>query len=92
MDQGRQACREVDAAIVPEFQGQSGAASAIRPGVQLGELPAAVGTAEVGEALVIDHAAGEAHQDRRQGGSTREVRDVPDGRGGSSTRVACSDP
>ena len=38
MDQGRQVCREADAAVVPELQGQPGAASAIRAGVQPGNF------------------------------------------------------
>ena len=40
-----------------KLQGQPGAASTLRPGVQLGELPASVGATEVGEALVVDPGA-----------------------------------
>ncbi len=79
MDQGRQVCREVDTAVVPEFQRQPDAASAIRPGVQPRKLPALVGAAEVGEALVVDHAAGEADQDRGEGCPPLQVRNIPDG-------------
>ena len=61
-------------------------------GVQSGELPASVGAATVCEALVADHAAREADQDRSQGGETLGIRDLPDGRGGGSTRVVRSDP
>ena len=45
------------AAVVPELQGQPGAASPIRAGVQPGELLSSVGAAEVGEALVADPGA-----------------------------------
>ena len=41
---------------------QIAAASAIRAGIQPGELPASVGVAEVREALVADHASGKADQ------------------------------
>ncbi len=92
MDQGGQVRRKVDAAIVSDLQRQPGTASAIRSGVQPRELPTSVGAAEVGEALVVDHTTREAHQDRSQGGEALGVRDLPDGRGGGSTRVVCSDP
>ncbi len=65
---------------------------AICTGVQPGELPASVDAAEVGEALVADHAAGEADQDRCESRSARQVRDVPDGRSGGATGVDRSDP
>ena len=79
MDQGRQVCREVDALIVSQLQGQPDAASAIYPGVQPRELPAAIGAAEVSEALVVDHAAGEADQDRDEGCPPLQARNIPDG-------------
>jgi hypothetical protein len=50
--------------------------------LQPGQLPTAAGLAETGTALVPDDAAGKARQDRRQGDATRQVRDVPTGRGG----------
>jgi len=40
----------VDAVIVPEVQGQPGAASVLHPGVQPRQLPASTGATEVGEA------------------------------------------
>jgi len=70
----------------------SGVASTLRAGVQSRELPASVAAAEVGEALVAGHAAGEADQDRTQGGEALGVSDLPDGRGGGPTRVVRSDP
>jgi len=45
------------------------AAATLRPGVQPGQLPAEVGAAEVREALVADHATGEADQDWGEGGA-----------------------
>ena len=40
VDQGGQERGEVDAAVVPRLHGQPGAAAAVRPGVQPGQLPA----------------------------------------------------
>jgi len=57
MDQGRQVRREVDAAVVPELQGQPGTASALRVGVQPRQLPASPGATEAREALVADPGA-----------------------------------
>ena len=51
-----------------------------------------LGGATVREALVADHAAGDADQDRSQGGDALGVRDLPDGRSGGSARVVRSDP
>ncbi len=48
-------------------------------------------SAEVLEALVVDHATGEADQDRSQGGEALGIRDLPAGRGSGSTRVVHSD-
>ena len=48
VDQGGEERGEVDAAVVPPVQGQPGAAAAVRPGLQPGELPAAAGAAPVG--------------------------------------------
>ena len=84
MDQGRQVRGEVDAAVVPELQRQPGAASAFRPGVQPRELPAKIGAAEVGETLVVDHAARQADQDWCEGRHPLKVRGLPDGRGRSA--------
>ena len=83
---------QVDTSVVPEFQRQPGGTSAIHPGVQPRKLPASVGVAEVREALVVDHAAGEADQDRSKGGPAFQERDVPDGRGGGPARLVRGDP
>ncbi len=48
--------------------------------------------AKVREALVVDHTAGEANQDRSQGGYALGVRDLPDGRGGSPARLVRGNP
>ncbi len=69
----------MDAFVLTEFQRQPSAASTLRPGVQLGELLAAVGIAKVREALVVDHAAREADQDRGEGCPPLQVRNIPDG-------------
>ena len=45
VDQGRQERGELDAAVLPRLRGQPGAAAAVRPGVQPGQLPAAAGPA-----------------------------------------------
>ena len=50
----------------------------------LAQLHAHAGFAEGGGALVIDDAAGETGQDRRQGGPPWPVRHVPIGRGGGA--------
>jgi hypothetical protein len=72
-------------AELPRLRGQSGSASALCLGVQPGQLPAEAGAAAVGEALVADHASGEAHQDRSEGRHARPVRGLPDGGGGYSS-------
>ena len=72
----------MDAAVMPHVPQQRGSASASRPGLQSGQLHADVGLAEGGRALVIDHAAGEAGQDRRQGCPPWSLCHVSIGRGG----------
>jgi hypothetical protein len=69
----------VDEAVLSPVPGQRGAAAAVRPGLQPGQLPAAVGTPQAGPGLDADDAAGEADQDRRQGGGPRQVRRLPTG-------------
>src|SRR5262245_7614873 len=79
VDQGRQECGEVDQAVVPALQGQRGAVATVRPGRQPGQLPAATGAAQADPGLGADDAAGEADQDRGQGGCPRQVRHLPAG-------------
>ena len=57
---------------------------AVRAGIQPRQLPASAGASEAREALVADHAAREAHQDRSQGGQACQVCDVSAGRGGGA--------
>ena len=52
---------------------QSGTSSTVCASVQLGELPPATGAAVGGEALVADYAAGQADQDRCEGGASRTL-------------------
>ena len=66
--------------------------TALCTGLQPGELPPVVGAAETRQALVVDDAAGEADQDRREGGDAREVRHLPDGRGCRAQATVPGDP
>jgi len=91
VDQGRQERREVDTAELPRLRGQPGAAAAVRPGIQPGELPSSAGTAEGGEALVVDDTPGQAHQDWCEGRPPRPVRRVPDGGGRCATAAVPGD-
>ncbi len=79
MDQGRQERHQVDPAVVPQVPQQRGPAPASRPGVQPRQLHADSGIAEGGGALVADHVAGEAGQDRSQGRQSWSLRHLPDG-------------
>ena len=56
-----------DSAVMPQVSQQRGPATASRPGLQSGQLHADPGLAEGGGALVSDHAAGKAGEDRGQG-------------------------
>ena len=68
---------QLDAAVMSQLPQQRGASSAARLGLQPGQLHANIGFAEGGRALVVDHAAGEAGEDRREGGQSRAVRHLP---------------
>src|SRR5271168_5252838 len=81
VDQGGQKRGEMDAAELPRLCRQSGQAATVRPGVQPGKLPAAIGVARWREALVDDHSKGETHQDRGEGGASRPVGGLSDGGG-----------
>ena len=91
MDQGRQVRPEMDATLLLPFRRQSGAAAAVRPGVQPWQFPQATGAAAECEALVTDHVAGEADQDRGEDCPSRSVRDVSDGGSGDSSQAVPSD-
>ena len=83
---------QVDAVVMPEVPQQRGSAPASCVGLQSGQLHADAGLAEGGGTLVADYAAGEAGQDRSQGGPARSVRHVPACRGGDSTAAVRRNP
>src|SRR5262245_23722783 len=91
VDQGGQERGEVDEAVVPAVPGQRGALAAVRPGLQPGELPSATGAAQADPGLDADDAAGEADQDRGQGGRPRQVRHLPAGRSRGAAAVVRPD-
>ena len=74
----------MDAAVVPQVPRQRGSAPASRPGLQSRQLHADTGFAEGSGALVVDHAAREAGEDRGQSCPPWPVRHVPIGRGGGA--------
>ena len=59
-------------------------AATVRPGVQPGQLSAAIGAAGECAALEPDHAIGQFDQDRCKDGTSPPVRDLPDGRAGGA--------
>ena len=71
---------------------QRASAPASRPRLQPRQLRADIGLAEGGRALIIDDAAGEAGQDRRQGRPSWPVRHVPTGRGGGAEGTVPENP
>jgi hypothetical protein len=81
VDQRRQGRDQVDPPVVPLLRRQRGSPSVARARLQPRQLHADAGDAEDGGAVVADQPAGEADQDRRQGGLPRPVRHFPDGRG-----------
>jgi len=85
VDQGRQERRQMDEALLPDVQRQPSSVATVCVGLQPGQLSAAAGFAETSAALVADDAAGKAHQDRSEGNTARQVRDVPTCRGGGDT-------
>src|SRR5262249_14412611 len=78
-------------AVVPALQGQCGTAAVVRPGLQPGQLPSAVGTAQANPELDADYASGEVSQDRGQGGVARQVQGLLTG-GSSSAPPAVRGP
>src|SRR5207253_9585883 len=72
-------------------QGQLGTVAAVRLGVQPVELPSATGATEADPGLDADDAAGEAHQDRGQGGQPLQVRHLSAGGGGGAPPAVCGD-
>src|SRR5262249_31606615 len=81
MDQGRQGCNQVDAAVMPNIRRQRGAPAASCARLQSRQFPAHAGDAGADQGLVADEPEGEADQDRREGGEPRPLCYLPDGRG-----------
>ena len=79
MDQGRQAGRALDAALVSPLPGERGPIAAERARVQLGESVAAAGAAKAHRALVVDEPAAAPGQDGRAVGEARAVLLAPAG-------------
>ena len=92
MDQGRQIRFELDSTFLSRLCGQSGSAAIVRPGIQSGQLPAAVGVAAEGKALVFDHSAREIGEDRSQSSESLDLCHLSDGGGGSPAGVIPGDP
>lgn len=84
--QGRQGRDQMDATVRSLLRRQRCAPSASRAGLQSRQLPAHAGDALADKALVYDHAARKADQDRREGRRSRALCLVPDGGGGHSSK------
>jgi hypothetical protein len=84
VNRGGQGGGPLDPAVVPLLVRQRRPAPAARARLQPRHLPADAGAAGGGGAVDADHPAGEAGQDRRQGGEPRPLRHLPDGRGGGA--------
>src|SRR5262245_15612562 len=81
MDQGRQRCDQVDAAVMPDVRRQRGPAPASCARLQSRQLPAHAGDTRADQGLVADEPEGEADQDRREGGEPRTLCRLPNGGG-----------
>src|SRR5262249_41248604 len=85
MDQGRQGCDQVDAAVMPNIRRQRGAPAASCARLQSRQFPAHAGDAGADQGLVADDLEGQAGQDRREGGEPWPLCYLPDGRGRHGT-------
>ena len=81
VDQGRQVCLELDAAVLPALCPESGEVGSVCLGLQPGQLPAAAGPSQKDQPLVPSHPLDQIDQDRSEGGSPWPDRDVSDGGG-----------
>jgi Transposase DDE domain group 1 len=79
MDQRRQGCDQVDAAVMPNVRCQRGASAASCARLQPRQLPAHTGHARADQGLVAVEPEREAHQDRCQGHQPRAQHCFPDG-------------
>ena len=91
VDQGGQVRPELDSAVLPSVRGQPGASVSVHLGLQPGELPAPVMSAQRGQTLVAEERLGQADQDGRSAGAPLPAVDLSVVRGvGSSTVVSGS--
>src|SRR3954466_9711103 len=81
MDQGRQRCDQVDAAVVPDVRRQRGPAPASCARLQSWQLSPHTCNTGADQGLVADELEGEADQDRREGGEPRTLCRLPNGGG-----------
>ena len=81
MDQGRQRCDQVDAAVVQNVRGQRRAAPASCARLQSWQLSPHACNTGADQGLVADELEGEADQDRREGGEPRTLCRLPNGGG-----------
>ena len=82
---------ELDSAVLPSVRAQPGASVSVHLGLQPGELPAPVMSAQRGQALVAEERPGQADQDGRSAGAPLPAVDLSVVRGvGSSTVVSGS--
>ena len=75
--------------LVPLYKGPP---SIVCPGLQSWQFLKAVGVAQVSQEMVTGDAAGEAHQNRSQGGQPFPLRDISDGRGDGVKKVVSGNP
>jgi hypothetical protein len=83
---GREVAFHLNAAILPSLCLQRGAAATALVRLQSGQLPARPGFARRGEAIITDHPAQPADENRREGRPPRTLGHLPDDRG---RRAAC---
>jgi hypothetical protein len=91
VDQGRQGCDQVDAAVMPDVRRQSSASAASCIGLQSRQLLAHAGDAGTDQGLVAVEPEREADQDRRQGHQPWPQHCLPDGRGRHSQATVPGD-
>src|SRR5450756_2300023 len=81
MDQGRQGRDQVDAVVMPDVRCERRPASASCARLQSRQFLADARNTGADQGLVADEPEGEADQDRREGGESRTLCRLPDGRG-----------
>jgi len=92
IDQGKQECRQMDAAVVPQVPRRSRPVPASRPGQQTGQSNAGIGFGEGGRVLGTGHAAGEISQVQRKSHPAWSQCDVPIGRRGGADGTFSENP